>query len=372
MNNVREELSTASNTIQQNINEIKKNTDAVRAANNTAKEALEASKTTHKMVRDMKAQGPISQGNVVHTYASVAARGGLAASIHNPQNPRMSQMQTLREIIVNIRDPITIASIRALSPRSLKAHVDRAIEQSSNEHIDKLKAVSANQLKSGDLSIKTATTADMEALRQFAEDWEHRIGNGALVRIPTYGILAHGIRTSSMDMDRLTQLRDELLQDNKPFIPTAEIKHIGWLTRSATTKSASSVIIEFSKAEDANKIIDEGLIWQGEVFQCERYDRQCRLRQCFRCHKYGHIGTQCKATTTCGYCAQEHMTRECPSKNDSTMPRKCAACYGDHEAWHSQCTTRKRELAKVKEAYKSRLKYHPENIPLPTITGAEA
>lgn len=29
----------------------------------------------------------------------------------------------------------------------------------------------------------------------------------------------------------------------------------------------------------------------------ERYERQCRLKQCFNCQKYGHIGTQCKTTT---------------------------------------------------------------------------
>lgn len=115
-----------------------------------------------------------------------------------------------------------------------------------------------------------------------------------------------------------------------------------------------SVIVEFSRAEDANKIIDEGLIWKGEVFQCERYDRKCRLRQCFRCHTYGHIGTQCKATTTCGYCAQGHATRECPTRNDTTTPRKCAICHGDHKSWHNECPTRKRELAKIKEAYQRR------------------
>ncbi|KDN62136.1 hypothetical protein CSUB01_12086 [Colletotrichum sublineola] len=32
--------------------------------------------------------------------------------------------------------------------------------------------------------------------------------------------------------------------DNKAFIPTVEIKYIGWLTRSSTIKSASSVIVE--------------------------------------------------------------------------------------------------------------------------------
>ncbi|UQC79236.1 uncharacterized protein CLUP02_04715 [Colletotrichum lupini] len=187
--------------------------------------------------------------------------------MHNPCNQRASQTQILREIIVNIRDPITIASIGAMNPRSLKAHVDRAIEQSSNEHIRKLKTVSANQLKSGDLSVKTATTKDIEALRQFAKDWENHIGNGAAVRIPTYGVLAHGIRTSSMNIDRFTEIRDDLLQDNKAFIPRADIKYVGWLTQSASKKTASLVVVELSRAEDANKLIDEGLIWQGQVFQ---------------------------------------------------------------------------------------------------------
>jgi hypothetical protein len=101
-----------------------------------------------------------------------------------------------------------------------------------------VKIVSANQLKSGDLSIKTAASSDVEALRQFTEDWTHRIGTGASVRIPTYGVLAHGVRTSSMDMARFEENRAQMLQDNRPFIPQAEIKHIGWLTRDASAKPA--------------------------------------------------------------------------------------------------------------------------------------
>ncbi|KJK84712.1 hypothetical protein H633G_11540 [Metarhizium anisopliae BRIP 53284] len=188
-----------------------------------------------------------------------------------------------------------------MNPRSLKAHVDRAIEQSGNEHIENIKTVSTNQLKSGDLSIKTASAGDMEALRQFAEDWEHRLGNGATVRIPTYGVLVHGIRTNSMDVSRFEDIRDDILQENRPFIPNAGIKYIGWLTRTSAAKTASSVIIEFTRPQDANKIIDEGLIWQGE---------------------------------------------------------KCANCRGAHEAWSKQCATRKDEMAKVKAAYATRPRYH--------------
>ncbi|KAF6807001.1 hypothetical protein CPLU01_15845 [Colletotrichum plurivorum] len=51
--------------IQQNTAEIKENTNLAKAANATAKEALEASKMILKMVRDMKAPGPMIQGNNV-------------------------------------------------------------------------------------------------------------------------------------------------------------------------------------------------------------------------------------------------------------------------------------------------------------------
>jgi hypothetical protein len=138
------------------------------------------------MVREMTLTNQQNHSKIAQTYASVVARGGLASSIHNPENRRTPIVQPQREIIVNIRDPITIGNIRAMTPRALKAHIDHAIEQSENTHITGIKVVSTNQLKSGDLSIKAATTADMEALRQFAGDWEQRIGHACAVHVPIW------------------------------------------------------------------------------------------------------------------------------------------------------------------------------------------
>jgi hypothetical protein len=159
-------------------------------------------------------------------------------------------------------------------------------------------------------------------------------------------------------MSKFEENRARILQENKPFIPSAEIRHIGWLTRNASAKTALTITIEFTRLEDANKIIDEGLIWQSEVFQCERYERQCRVKQCFKCQRYGHIGTQCKAAKACGYCAQEHDTRDCPLRTRQSVPRKCATCRGEHEAWNRQCPTRKDEIAKAKTAYEMRPRYY--------------
>ena len=66
--------------------------------------------------------------------------------------------------------------------------------------------------------------------------------------------------TRSMDMDKFEGNRDSILMENRPFIPKAEIKYMVWLTRNGAKKTTTSMIIEFSRPEDANKIISEGLV----------------------------------------------------------------------------------------------------------------
>jgi hypothetical protein len=358
---VMEALGTISTAVQQATVTSQQAIMISQDTNTITKEVAEANKITAELLQETNniAKAIQTFPTTKSSYASVLSGGGAPASKPVTIATKTSSfIQAQREIIVKIADPSTIENLRSKNPRTLQAHVDRAIEQSKNRNIETIKVASANQLKSGDLSIKTTSTEKAEALKQFADDWTSRIGSGTSVQIPTYGIIAHGIRTRSMEMEKFEEIRTELLQDNKPFIPRAEIKYVGWLSRSALTKSASSIIVEFTSPEDANKIIDEGLIWQGEVFQCERYDRQCRLKQCYNCQKYGHIGTQCKAPTACGYCAGQHSSRDCPSKADKTSARKCATCQGEHEAWNNRCPVRKTELSRVKSAYDSRQPYH--------------
>jgi len=350
--NIKEELKSLTANVQKSIT-------AGEEATAAAKEAADVGKTVAGMTRDIKNNGTQHPTGAPMSYAAVAAHGALAASTYNTHNVYTAPAPVQREIIVNIRNAQTIQNLRAMNPRTTKAHVDNAIAQSENEHVAKITTMSANQLKSGDLSIRTATTREMQTLRQFTDDWVPRLGNGTSVRTYTYGVLVHGIRTSTINIENFEEVRDAILHENRAFLPTAEIKYVGWLTRQPPQKATSSIVIEFTKPEDANKIIDENLVWQGEMCSAERYERQCRLKQCFQCQKYGHIGTQCKAAKTCGYCAQEHSSWECPTKTDQEAPRKCAVCHGAHAAWSRECTTRKEESAKIKAVLATRPKYHP-------------
>ena len=179
------------------------------------------------MVKEMKDKAPSAKTHGHMSYVAVAANRALASGMLRAHAVKAVSLQAQREVIVSIRNPLTISKLRAMNPRNLKSYIERALEQSQNEHIAHVKIMSSNQLKSGDLSLRTATTSETQALRQFADDWVCRVGNGANIRNPTYGVLAYGIHTSTMEMDNFEEVQENILQDNRPFIPQAEIKYVG-------------------------------------------------------------------------------------------------------------------------------------------------
>ncbi|KIV98862.1 uncharacterized protein PV09_09388 [Verruconis gallopava] len=68
-----------------------------------------------------------------------------------------------------------------------------------------------------------------------------------------------------MNMEKPDEIKGAILQDHRPFTLEAEIKYVGWLTCKTPDKTMSSIIIEFTRPEDANKIIDEGLGWKSKA-----------------------------------------------------------------------------------------------------------
>ncbi|KIV98726.1 uncharacterized protein PV09_09508 [Verruconis gallopava] len=254
------ELAVIKEGIRGRTTEAQKTAIISEEAKAAALEATAISRTTVDIAKDIKNKAMRPQEGTPMSYAAAAARGAHSVQIHEQRMPPTAPNQ--REIIVNIRDSHTIERLRAMNPRTLKTYVNQAITQSENEHITGITIMSAKQLKSRDLT---------------------RVGSGSLVRNPTYGVLVYGIRVSTVDMDKQEDIRNAILQDNKPFILDAEIKYIGWLTWGAPSKAMSSIIIEFIRPKDSNKIINEGLVWQGEMCQSERYKHQCRLKQYFKC-----------------------------------------------------------------------------------------
>ena len=160
-------------------------------------------------------------------YAATATSGIPLAGIYNVQSTKSPIAQIQREVVLNIMDPLTIQSLRAMSPGNLKVHVERATQQSNDEDIASVRILSSSQLKSGNLSIEKASSSEIEALRKSVDSWAHHIGSGTSVQIPTYGVLVYSIRTSTVGMGKFKEDRKQILHDNRTFIPWAKIRHGG-------------------------------------------------------------------------------------------------------------------------------------------------
>jgi hypothetical protein len=139
---LKTEMKNTADTVHAIAAAVQLNTRAGEDAKTAAKEAVEVGKANLEMARQIKNARPQTGGAL--SYAAMAARGAPLAGILNTQVSRMPSMQTQHEVFVTIRDPSTVQSLRAMNPRNLNAHVERAIAQSGNENIRGIKVLSSN------------------------------------------------------------------------------------------------------------------------------------------------------------------------------------------------------------------------------------
>ncbi|EEH39491.2 hypothetical protein PAAG_08760 [Paracoccidioides lutzii Pb01] len=259
-----------------------------------------------------------------------------------------------RAVTVRLKDHGIAQRFRTLPAIKIKQQVETSIK---NHAVTKsVEVVAAHQLKSGDIQIFTSSTAEAVKLKQNRE-WVSGLGEHAELIVPTYGVITHGISTSTINIKDQKATIQQILADNYTVIPKAEISYVGWLTRESPLKRASSIVVEFTDPEMANAIIYAGMAWDGQIHTCQLYDRACRVKQCCRCHNYGHIGTQCDAAQTCGCCAELHETRNCTQKGVEGFTPSCPVCKGAHTAWSNACPARRKELGRVEQAKQVRNTY---------------
>ena len=313
-----------------------------------------------KLLKATQTEGRTSSAttgwNRVRSYAQAGPVAGPPPS-HPPTQPASSATLSsantpistatpakTREVIVKIGEKGKQQELGAQTPDQIRRRVNLHL-QAFQGPAGGRQVAAALQLKSGDVALTTRNAQDAETLRR-NPGWEKTpFGCTAHVQVPTYGIVVHGITVSTIKIDDLESTASQLKAENAP-IQDAEISYIGWLTRESRKKHASSAVIEFALPQHANDAIYASIVWHGKVHATTRYDRACRLKQCFRCYKYGHIGLQCSAEQVCGYCGEPHETKSCPQRHGKDFQPKCAGCRGAHTAWSKACPSRKKEEAR--------------------------
>jgi len=336
----------------------------------------DAAKCTQNIQRDITvikssvglSTTPLNAANFSGGRATTASWAQVAAQAKGspfppppvPQGVRTTTTQSTvtaykdRVVTVKLKDHGIAQRYRTHPAAWAKLQVETSIH--GNVATKSVKVVAAHQLKSGDIQIFTSTTAEATQLKE-NKGWIRGLGEQAELIVPTCGVIVHGISTNSINIKDQKATIQQILADNYTVIPSTEISYVGWLTKESTLKRASSIVVEFTDPEMANAIIYAGMVWDGHIHQCQLYDRACRVKQCFRCYNYGHIGTQCNASQICGYCAEQHETKHCKQKGVEGFTPRCAVCKGAHTAWSNACPARKKEMGRVEQAKQTRSIY---------------
>ena len=233
------------------------------------------------------------------------------------------------------------------------SEIVQAINSGKSQEIEG-QVLAARRLPSGDILITTDTERTKEGLEK-SKGWLTAIGQAAKVNRRKFTVLAHSMRLSAIDCTNQEEAIRQIMGCNRHLQGRVEILRVQWPRRAIKqNKAVSHLIVDVATPEQANILIDEGLLFQAELKECELYHGDCRLTQCYNCQKYGHLAKFCRSTTKCGYCAAiGHDDHHCSLRNAPDKAR-CANCSLMHPAWSSHCQVRRAQVEKAKFAYATR------------------
>jgi hypothetical protein len=116
------------------------------------------------------------------------------------------------EIIIKMGDPNIIKSFRGKQPSEIRKAFNHQCQKAAREGAKALLAIhafTAQQLKSGDIAIRTRTAAEAEIARNHKDKWISRFGRSAKLQAYTYGVLVHGVPFESLKSLGGVELRDQ-------------------------------------------------------------------------------------------------------------------------------------------------------------------
>jgi hypothetical protein len=280
---------------------------------------------------------------VTPTSYAQAVRGRLAGASQGPavRSLTANQRETKR-VIIKIPNKEEAELIKERSREEIAERTERAISETHANH----RVIAVEKLRSGDLAIHMDSTTAKKDLEADAE-WAKTVTPGAIVHQRTWQVLIHGVRVASYSSDTWEEYAKRMEKENIRLHPGLKILGMRWIGRT-TRQEYAPLVVEVGQATQANRMINEGVVIAYDLKIVERYEPKCRIIQCFKCQRYGHISTQCRGTQKCGHCGGNHGTIDCADGTHAKR-RSCAACDGgEHASWSTACPARIRETKRAK------------------------
>jgi hypothetical protein len=265
-------------------------------------------------------------------------------------------LQVAKEMPVPARQTRELIVAPGAKSPSQKQHTGLELVQDLNSRLQCDVVVAARPLPSGDTLI---TFENGNAKGKWAKSPEitEAFSTNSRVRAREFTVMAHRVRVATVDTRDQQKAIEGIYKQNPKLRGSIEITRVGWARKvTQQRKKIASLYLGIAEPEQANLLIEQGLLYGSELHDCEVYYGNCQVTQCFRCYTYGHMAKHCQRVVRCGFCAAAgHKSNDCPKQGDPQAYR-CAACKGNpkHTAWARECPTRQAQVADARQAYLSR------------------
>ena len=217
--------------------------------------------------------------------------------------------------------------------------------------------IAARRLPSGDVMV---TFEDQQKRDLWAKGPEIVRAFGSTARVKSrreYTVIAHGIRVAAVDPAKKDEAIRGIIAQNPKLRGRVEIVQLAWARKTIKLgKRVAPLHIGVATPEQANTLIEQGLLFDSELHDCEVFWGDCQVVQCFHCQSYKHTAKHCRNAVRCGFCAAiGHASKDCANQDNPEVYR-CALCKGGkkHTAWAREYPIRRQQVEEAQRAYLSR------------------
>ena len=217
---------------------------------------------------------------------------------------------------MRIRDQKEAQSVTNKSPAQILQELAKQFPT------QKAQIATARRLPSGDMVLHAIS---IEARKQLEKQpqWAFSIAGSAEVLRKRFAVLAHGIRTTFNTQNQQAAIQG-LQKDNEGLHQGLKVLRVAWLKKVIeSNKAFSSLIVEVASESIANRLLDHSIVESNSEHNCVYFEKGCRVLQCFKYYKHGHMTYACRNGPFCHKCGKNYEAETCTSAKNR---KRCPSC----------------------------------------------
>lgn len=190
----------------------------------------------------------------------------------------------------------------------------------------------AIKVKDG-VRLQTSTYKDYINLQRFLE--EHNVPHHIyrLSNERTYKVVLRGIDEETYSSEVKTDLESRGI----------EVLKVSQMRGHFNKRPLPMFLVELPSDKVASSVLELKEVLHMKV-RAEAYKPPKTPTQCFRCQRFGHTTSCCKARPRCVKCGQEHGSKDCEATREDF---KCVLCGKSHTASYRGCEAHKQAARNI-------------------------